>query len=46
MEHRENLAVLRDPGGESPGIQNNGLDVLDHTVLAEPQGPVSPKILV
>lgn len=45
LEHRENLAVLRDPGGDSLGVEHHGFNVLDHAALAEPPGFASPKIL-
>lgn len=45
LEHRENLTVLRDPGGDSLGVEHDGFNVLDHAALAEPPGFASPKIL-
>lgn len=45
LEHREDLAVLGDPGGKPLGVQNDRLDMLFHAAPADPPVPVVPKIL-
>ncbi len=44
LQHREKLAVLRDPDGEPFRVKDDGLDALAHAASAPLEEPAEPKI--